>query len=77
MDFFEEHGVSSEEFLRVNNSKELETKIRQAYFLARDYKLTGVPSVVVNGKYLISAGQIRTFDEMIRVTNALIERERK
>lgn len=77
MDFFEEHGVSSDEFKRIINSKELETKIRQAYFLARDYKLTGVPSIVVNGKYLISAGQIRTFDEMIQITNALIERERK
>lgn len=76
MDFFVENGVSADEFERVINSKELDTKIRQAYFLARDYKLTGVPSIVVNGKYLISASHIRTFDEMIQVTNALIEKER-
>lgn len=76
MDFFVEHGVSAGDFERVITSKELDTKIRQAYFLARDYKLTGVPSVVVNGKYLISASHIRTFEEMIQVTNALIEKER-
>ncbi|NNE37174.1 MAG: thiol:disulfide interchange protein DsbA/DsbL [Gammaproteobacteria bacterium] len=76
MDFFVEHGVSAGDFERVISSKELDTKIRQAYFLARDYKLTGVPSVVVNGKYLISASHIRTFEEMIQVTNALVERER-
>ena len=76
MDFFVEHGVSAGDFERVITSKELDTKIRQAYFLARDYKLTGVPSVVVNGKYLISASHIRTFEEMIQVTKALIEKER-
>jgi thiol:disulfide interchange protein DsbA len=75
-DFFVEHGVSADDFERVITSKELDTKIRQAYFLARDYKLTGVPSMVVNGKHLISASHIRTFEEMIQVTKALVEKER-
>lgn len=74
--FFAEHGVSPADFSRVFNSKEIDTKIRQAYFLARDYKLTGVPSIVVNGKYMVSASAIRTFEEMLGVTNALIDKER-
>jgi thiol:disulfide interchange protein DsbA len=76
MDFFVEQGVAADEYERIINSKELDTKIRQAYFLARDYKLTGVPSIVVNGKYLVSASHIRTFEEMIQVIQALVERER-
>ena len=76
MDFFTSHGVSSAEFTSVFNSKEIDTKIRQAYFIARDYKLTGVPTIVVNGKYRISASDVRSFEEMIVVTSGLIEKER-
>ena len=74
-DFFSEHGVDADEFSETYNSREIDTKIRQAYFLARDYKLTGVPSIVINGKYLISATYVRSFDEMMTVMKALLERE--
>jgi thiol:disulfide interchange protein DsbA len=76
MVFFSEHGVSSDEFSRIYNSKEVDTKIRQAYFAARDYKITGVPTMVVNGKYSTTGSLTKTYDVMIDVVNALIERER-
>jgi len=76
-DFFASHGVPAGEFAKTYTSPEVEAKIRQAYFLARDYKLTGVPSIVVNGKYLTSATHAGSFDYLINVVNALIERERQ
>ncbi len=76
-DFFVSKGVSAEQFTGTFASKEVDAKIRQAYFLARDYKLTGVPSVIVNGKYLTSASTTGTFEELINVMNALIDKERQ
>jgi thiol:disulfide interchange protein DsbA len=76
-DFFTVHGVSADEFTKTYNSPEVEAKIRQAYFLARDYKLTGVPSVVVNGKYLTSGSHAGTYEMLINVVNTLIARERQ
>lgn len=76
-EFFAGYGVSPEEFKRVYNSKEVDTKIRQAYFLARDYKLTGVPSLVINGKYLTSGTHAGNFETMLEVVDHLIEQERE
>lgn len=76
-EFFAEHGVPADQFKNVFNSKEVDTKIRQAYFLARDYKLTGVPSLVINGKYLTSGTHAGNFEGMLDVTDKLIEQERQ
>ena len=75
--FFISQGVTAAQFDQTYTSKEVDAKIRQAYFLARDYKLTGVPSMVINGKYLTSASQTGTFEELINVMNALIDKERQ
>jgi thiol:disulfide interchange protein DsbA len=76
MAFFSDHGVSADDFNRVYNSKEIDTKIRQAYFAARDYKITGVPSVIINGKYLASGTISGTFENMLNIIDQLIEKER-
>ncbi len=76
-DFFVSHGITGEVFDRTYSSKEVEAKIRQAYFLARDYKLTGVPSLVINGKYLTSPSHAGSTEEAVKVMNALIEKERQ
>ena len=75
--FFTSHGINQDEFTKVFNSNELDIKIRQAYFTARDYKLTGVPSVIVNGKYLSTATLAGTHRNLVEVINYLVEQERK
>ena len=76
-DFFISHGVTEADFTKTYSSKEVDAKIRQAYFLARDYKLTGVPSFVINGKYVTSPSHAGSAEETVKVINALIEKERK
>jgi len=75
--FFVSRGVDADDFTRVYNSSEIDTKIRQAYFLARDYRLTGVPSIVVNGKYVTTPTQAGSYEGLIRVMAALIDAERQ
>jgi thiol:disulfide interchange protein DsbA len=49
--FFQQHGVSKDEFTKAFSSFAVETKLQRADFLNRRYRIQSVPSVVVNGKY--------------------------
>jgi len=77
IDYLATHGVAASEVNKVYNSPEIDAKVRQSYFLARDYKLTGVPSIVINGKYLISTTHAGSFENVIKVMDGLIEQERQ
>ena len=49
--FFQQHGVSKDEFTKAFSSFAVETKLQRADFLNRRYRIQSVPTVVVNGKY--------------------------
>jgi len=48
-------------------------KIAESNKLAQQYQLTGVPAIVVNGKYVVQGET----DKVPQVINYLIEQERK
>jgi len=52
-------------------------KMRQAETMAPEYGITGVPSLVVNGKYLITGRTAGSFEDMIKVLDRLVARERQ
>lgn len=49
--FFQQHGVSKEEFTKAFSSFSVESKLQRADFLNRRYRIQSVPTVIVNGKY--------------------------
>ena len=74
---FEGFGVSQDDFLNAWNSFEVNQKIRVADDLVRRYNVTGVPAVVINGKYRTGAGpneagSVRT---LLEVIDELVARE--
>ena len=74
---FEGFGVSQDDFLNAWNSFEVNQKIRVADDLIRRYNVTGVPAVVINGKYRTGAGpneagSVRT---LLEVMDELVVRE--
>ena len=73
--FFKEHGIAEAEFRKVYESFAVDAKTRQAEGLAAKYGVTGTPSLVVNGKYVVSPGKAKSFARMIEITNALIKEE--
>jgi thiol:disulfide interchange protein DsbA len=75
-DFFVSQGVDGDKFTEAYNSTEVETKIKQAFFMARNYKLTGVPTVVVDGKYVTSSSRTGSFDKLIETVNYLVRKVR-
>jgi thiol:disulfide interchange protein DsbA len=73
--FFGEHGVADADFRKAYKSFAVDAKMRQAMGLAAKYGVTGTPSLIVNGKYLVSPGKAKSFPRMIEITNALITQE--
>ncbi|ASK35703.1 disulfide bond formation protein DsbA [Alcanivorax sp. N3-2A] len=76
-DFFAKYGVDKEEFNQLYSSFGVSTQVRQSDALARDYQISGVPSFVVNGKYLVLRDHLESNEEMFDVINYLINKESK
>ena len=76
MKFFLEHDVDKQEFKKTYVSDEIDTKIKQAYVMGQRYKITGVPAIIVNGKYMVSGSTAGSFENIAKVIDMLIEKER-
>jgi len=77
VELFADFSLDRVEVQKTFNSFAVRTKTNQAEKLTRDYKPTGTPSMVVNGKYLVStAGPVNSQQEMLRVVDFLVEKER-
>lgn len=76
-ELFVREGVPAEEFDKAWKSFSVTSAVRRAGTRMRDYGVTGVPSMVVNGKYLISiGGAVATQTDMLKVVDFLVEKER-
>jgi len=75
-DLFKVYGVSAEEFDSTFRSFAVDSKLKRARNLTDRYKVRSVPLLVVNGKYIVKGTEVKNFDDMIEVTNELIEKER-
>lgn len=75
-DFLSEHGVDPEKFVKTFNSFGVNAKMQQAQARIRGARITGVPAMLVNGKYVVSASLAGSHEKMLEVVDYLIEQER-
>lgn len=73
--FFAAHGVKEEDFRAAYSSFLVDAKLRQAESIGPRYGITGVPSLVVNGKYKVTAQSAKSQANMLNVVNQLIAQE--
>ena len=73
--FFVAHGVSETEFRKAYNSFIVDSKLRQAKTMAPRYGVTGVPAIIINGKYKTNGPLAKSEQGMIEVMNRLITEE--
>ena len=73
--FFVAHGVSESQFKEAYNSFVVDTKMRQAPLMAARYGITGVPAVIIYGKYKTNSTLAGSHEKMIEVINQLIKQE--
>ena len=71
--FFVKYGVPEAKFNSMFNSFAITSKVAQANKLAQQYQLTGVPAIVVNGKYVVQGED----GKVTQVVSYLVEKERK
>ena len=75
--FFADKGVSAEDFKKAYNSFDVDTKTRRAIALTREYGITGVPALIVNGKYRSSAQEAGDFASLLKLVDYLAAKEHK
>lgn len=75
--FFVAHGINENEFRTTYNSFLVDTKMRQATTTASRYGITGVPAIIVNGKYKTNGPLAGSHEKMLDVINQLIQKESK
>jgi len=75
MDLFASKGVSKEDFAKAWDSFTVQARVRRATMMTREYGITGVPSVIINGKYRASGSSAGSFENLIKVINTLVEQE--
>ncbi|AMB86184.1 thiol:disulfide interchange protein [Pseudomonas agarici] len=75
-DFLATQGVDKDKFLNTFNSFAVKGKIVQAKELAKKYEVSGVPTLIVNGKYRFDLGTAGGPEAALNVADQLIAKER-
>ncbi len=73
--FFVAHGVDETEFRNTFNSFLVDAKLRQAKAMAPRYGITGVPAIIINGKYKTNGPLAKSQENIIKVMDRLIRKE--
>jgi thiol:disulfide interchange protein DsbA len=73
--YFEKYGVSNDDFDKTYDSFAVETLLRKSQVMQQRYGVRGTPTVIVNGKYRVSGSLAGSRENVIKVIEALVERE--
>ncbi|MBV1871347.1 MAG: thiol:disulfide interchange protein DsbA/DsbL [Gammaproteobacteria bacterium] len=75
--FYTDYGVTKKEFNDAFESFGVSSSVRQADAMGRAYRLMGVPTIVVNGKYITNGSMSKDYKRWMRIVDYLVELERK
>jgi len=76
-DFLAPLGIDKEAFLKAYNSFGVKTQMEKAKKQLLAYQVTGVPTLIVGGKYVFGVGQAGGAQQALQLADKLIEQERK
>lgn len=76
VDFFAQYGVMPDEFNQTFESFAVFTRMQRADELSRRYRISSVPTVVVNGKYVTNATMAGDYPDLLRLVDELVAMER-
>jgi len=75
--FFVAQGVSEQDFKNTFNSFAVSVKVNNAKLMTKRYAISGVPTIIVNGKYSTSGSLAGSNENIIKVVDYLVEQERQ
>lgn len=73
--FVEDYGVNGDEFLDNYNGFGVNARMQQAQAKVRGARVTGTPTMLINGKYTTSASMAGSLEAMLEVVDYLVEKE--
>jgi thiol:disulfide interchange protein DsbA len=76
-EFFGRFGVDAAAFKSAFDSFAVQAKLQRADELSRRYRIDGVPTMVVNGKYTTDATMVGSYDELLMLVDELVVAERE
>jgi protein dithiol oxidoreductase (disulfide-forming) len=76
LEWIGKQGVDGKKFSDTLNSFAVQSKVKRAEQLSRDSKISGVPAVIVDGKYMTSASVTGSVDSMFSALDQLIQKAR-
>lgn len=76
-DFVAKQGVDRKQFLDTYNSFGVKTKMQRATQLAAAYKIDGVPTFGVAGKWITAPSMVGSNGAALKMVEQLVERARK
>ncbi len=72
-DWGAKNGIDREELIAAFHSFAVDSKTRFAAVMSRKYGITGVPSIIVDGKYRTSVSQAGSREKLLEVIDHLVE----
>jgi len=76
-DFVAEHGVDRDDFMNAMNSFAVKTAVNKAKKMTDASGISGVPALIVNGKYMTGAALAGGEEEIFEIVDFLIQGEQK
>ena len=74
--YFRGFDITRDKYKSVSRSFGVKNAVNQADMRMKQWKVTGVPSLVVNGKYMVTASRSVRTDQLFDVVDFLIKKER-
>ena len=76
-DWVVSQGVDAQKFTSAFNSFGVDSKIKRAGQLAQAARIQGVPAIIVDGRYSVVGKNVKSFKELLALTDKVIEMRRK
>ncbi len=76
VDWMEKQGIDRKKFGGAYDSFSMGGKIQRSNQRAQSYGITGVPSLVIDGRYMISTTQAGNYENMLKIADELIKQLR-
>ncbi len=74
--FFASLGVDEKKFRDALRSGAVEAKVKRAEKLGREYGVTGVPSLIVDGQYRVLLDHVTSYEELFSIVDFLVDKVR-
>lgn len=76
MEWVASSGMDAKRFSDTYKSFGVQSKVQRANQIAAAYKVSGVPMMAVDGRYIISASTAGGYDQMLKTVDELVARSR-